>query len=530
MSSLLTFDCVSASRPDGTPLFSGLTLALGRERTGLVGRNGAGKSTLLAIAAGLREPASGAVSRHGTAGRLHQVLPAAGGVADALGISAALDAMARLEAGEGTMGDAALAQWDLPQRLDDALAAVGLAGMAAGRQVAGLSGGERTRLGLARLLLEAPDLLLLDEPTNNLDREGREAIHALLRGWRGGVLVASHDRALLEGMDRIVELTPVGVTVHGGGWSSFAEARDAARERAQAELDRAKRAVDRQAGAAQRQAERQARRDKTGRAVRARGDQPKILLDKRRERAEHTAAGNRVLAGRQATEARETLDTARRQVEIVTPLAIALPPSGLPANRTVLAMRDVAVERDGRRIAGPLTLSLAGPERVALAGPNGSGKTTLLRVAAGLAEPSSGAVSRAPGAVAMLDQHVELLDPDLTLVGNIRTHHPEITANRAHDVLARFAFRNRDALRPAGTLSGGEKLRAGLAIVCSGPQVPQLLILDEPTNHLDLDAIAELERALAGWDGALLVVSHDAAFLDAIGIGREIALGQKNLP
>jgi ATPase subunit of ABC transporter with duplicated ATPase domains len=524
MPAFLTFDRISASRPDGTPLFSDLTLALGSERVGLVGRNGSGKSTLLAIATGLREPEAGSVARHGAVGLLRQIPPAAGTVGRALGVEAALQAMARLEAGEGTAEDAVLAEWDLPDRLEQALADVGLPGLGMERDVATLSGGERTRLGLAALLLAAPDVLLLDEPTNNLDREGCQAIQALLQGWRGGALVVSHDRALLEAMDRIVELSPVGVTVHGGGWSSFVAARDAARERAAEDLERARRSMGQQAQAAQRQAEKQARRDKAGRATKARGDLPRILLGKMQERAETTAAGNRVLAERQAQEARDRLDAARRQVEVVTPLTIALPPSGLPTNRTVLALRDVVVAPAGRHLAGPLSFAITGPERVALRGPNGSGKTSLLRIAAGEAEPASGTVQRADGAIVMLDQHVSLLNPELSLVENMRVYHPEMTVHQAHEALARFAFRNREAQRAAGTLSGGERLRAGLAMVFSGPRVPQLLILDEPTNHLDLDAVEELERALKGFDGALLMVSHDDAFLEAIGIEREIAL------
>ena len=525
-SSLLTFDQLAVARPDGTTLFSDLTFALGRERVGLVGRNGCGKSTLLGIVAGEREPLSGKVLCHGKIGLLRQILPSEGTAAQALGIAPALAAMDRLEAGEGTLDDAEQAQWDLPERLERALADVGLPGLDPQRDTSGMSGGERTRLGIARLLLEAPDLLLLDEPTNNLDAEGRAAIQALLHSWQGGVLVASHDRELLEQMDRIVELTPVGVTVHGGGWSGFVEARDSARERAAAELDRSKRMVGQQAQAAQKRAEKQARSDKRGKASRGRGDQPKILLDKRQERAEHSAGSSRALAERQMDEAQDTLDAARRHVEVVTPLTIALPPSGLSASRTLLAMDKAILERDGRRITGPVSLEITGPERIAIAGPNGSGKTSLLRMAVGELEPTSGTVRRAEGLVAMLDQHVSLLDPEVSLLENIRAHHPEMTPHLAHEVLARFAFRNKEAERIVGTLSGGERLRAGLAVVCSAPQPPQLLVLDEPTNHLDLSAIEELERALAAYDGALLVVSHDPAFLKAIGVEWTIELGE----
>ena len=375
------------------------------------------------------------------------------------------------------------------------------------------------------MLLEAPDLLLLDEPTNNLDAEGRDAIAALLAGWRGGALVASHDRVLLEPMDRIVQLAPVGITLFGGGWTAFAEARDAALARAEGALDKAGRALKQEERAAQARTEKQARRDKAGRATAARGGAPKILLGAQKRRAEESAGRGRTLGEKQVGEAETALAEARGQLEVLNPLRIELPASGLPANRTLLAFDEVVLEVGGRRLFGPLDFTVRGPERVALAGPNGAGKTSLLKLVTGELAPTSGRIRRAEEAIAMLDQHVAGLDPALDLVGNLSRRHPALNANEAHAALARFGFRNRDALRPAGSYSGGERLRAGLAIAFSGPQPPQLLILDEPTNHLDLDAIETLEAALRDYDGALLVVSHDAAFLEAIGVEREIRLG-----
>jgi len=527
MPAFLTFDRISAARPDGGLLFSDLSLAIGREAVGLVGRNGAGKSTLLAIAAGLAPPLSGDIARCGRVGFLRQIQPDAGPIATALGVEAPLAAMARLEAGKGTAEDAVLAEWDLPERLDAALAEVGLAGLDLTRDVAGLSGGERTRLAIAALLLDAPDLLLLDEPTNNLDRDGREAVLALLRGWQGGALVASHDRELLEAMDRIVALSPIGITIHGGGWSEFVEARDAARIRVETELDRARRSQRQQVQAARKREEAQARRDRAGRARSERGGEPKILLGALKRRAEASAGALDALAERQSDEVRALVEQARSRVEVVTPLSIDLPPSGLPAGRRLLALRDVALKVGGTHILRPVSFEIAGPERVALSGPNGSGKTSLLRIALGEIEPTSGEVFRAPGVIAMLDQHAALLDPAASLIEAMMARHPGMTRHDAHAALARFAFRNREAERIAGTLSGGERLRAALALVCSGSQVPQLLVLDEPTNHLDLEAVEELERALLAYDGALLVVSHDPSFLSAIGIGREIVLDKK---
>ncbi|WP_369816658.1 ATP-binding cassette domain-containing protein [Brevundimonas sp. Root1423] len=270
--------------------------------------------------------------------------------------------------------------------------------------------------------------------------------------------------------------------------------------------------------------EKKARRDRAGRAFAARKSEPKILLGAMAERAENSGARDNRLAERKAAEAEAALAVARERVERVRALDIPMPPTGLASGRTVLVLHEAAWDApDGRRILGPLSLRLTGPERVAVTGPNGAGKTTLLKLIAGDLQPSSGGVER-PVASALLDQAADILMPDETLVEAYRRLNPEATPNAAHAALARFLFRNTVAQRVVASLSGGERLRAALACVMSGVQPPQLLILDEPTNHLDLDSIAAVEAALRAWDGALVVVSHDADFLEAIGVERTLAL------
>ncbi|WP_420866669.1 ATP-binding cassette domain-containing protein [Caulobacter flavus] len=170
-----------------------------------------------------------------------------------------------------------------------------------------------------------------------------------------------------------------------------------------------------------------------------------------------------------------------------------------------------------------VNLRIAGPERVAVRGPNGAGKSTLLNLAAGVLTPTAGTVTRGVPAV-MLDQSPAILGDDETLLAAFLRLHPSADRNLAQAALARFLFRNSAADRLAGSLSGGERLRAALACVLAGPTPPQLLILDEPTNHLDLDSVAAVEAALSGYDGALLVVSHDEDFLAGIGVERAVGL------
>ena len=528
MPSFITLAGLGYRTSDGRELFSDLNLAFGRERTGLVGRNGVGKSTLLRLMLGELAPSEGAATRAGRIGVLRQSLaPATGAsVADLLGVRDALDRLARIERGEGGEDDLALADWTLGERLDVALADVGLAGLDPARPAASLSGGEATRAMLAALLIARPDLLLLDEPTNNLDVDARRLVAEVLAGWRGGAVVVSHDRGLLRAMDRIIELSSLGARVYGGGYDLYAERRAEERTLAAQALANAQRGARQIRREIQDARERKDRRDSAGRRFAAGGGIPRIVVGAMARRAEETSGRASRLAGRQRAEADAVLDQAQAGVERLKLMAFELPSSGLASGRRVLNLDRVAFGwPGGSPLLEAVSFEMIGPRRVAITGPNGSGKTTLLKLIAGDLQPTRGEITRG-GRMALLDQRTAILDDGETILANFRRLNPQDDDNAGHAALARFLFRNDAALRPVADLSGGERLRAALACVLAGGAPPQLLILDEPTNHLDLDSIAAIEAAVAGYDGAVLAVSHDADFLTAIGVEREVRLSR----
>ena len=525
MSASITLANLAWSTPDGRPLFSGPDLSFGPERTGLVGRNGVGKTTLLKLISGEFCPQSGTISVSGRLGVLRQAVQVAPGqtIGGLFGARDALALLKRADRGQATTEELADADWAVAERMASTLGRVGL-DAEPNTPLTKLSGGQRTRAALAAMLFSEPDFLLIDEPTNNLDREGRAAVIDLLAGWRAGAIVVSHDRELLETMQAIVELTTLGGTRYGGNWSAYREGKALELAAARRDLSTAERRVAEVARSAQTTAERKARKDGAGKRKRAKGDVPRIVLGAMQDRSEATGGDHARFAQRRKAEALGAVAAARERIEILQPLSVVLPPTHLPVSKTVLTIDGLSAGHEAHRpIIRDLSLTVTGPERIAITGPNASGKTTLLALITGGLEPWAGSV-RVMTEFAMLDQRVSLLDPAASIRHNFLRLNPDSDENACRAALARFMFRAEAALQAASSLSGGQLLRAGLACVLGGLKPPSLLILDEPTNHLDIDSIEAVEAGLRAYDGALIVVSHDEAFLEAIGITRRVEL------
>ncbi|MEW9519092.1 ABC-F family ATP-binding cassette domain-containing protein [Streptomyces tubercidicus] len=504
--------------PDGSPALEDFQLAVGPGRTGLIGLNGAGKSTLLKLIAGELPPTAGSVKVAGEVGYLpqHAPLDTALRVDQALGIDTARAALHAIEGGDASeehftaLGD----DWDVEERARATLDQLGLPGIDLDRTIGEVSGGESVLLRLAALLLRRPDVLLLDEPTNNLDRAARQRLYHAVAGWSGVLVVVSHDRELLERVDRIADLRDGEVHWYGGNFSAYERALAVEQEAAERMLRVAEADVQRQKRELSDAQIKLARRVRYGNKMSANKREPKIVMNERKREAQVSAGKHRIMHTERLKEARDRLDEAAEAVRNDDEIRVDLPHTAVPPGRTVLTLQGLRT-----RYGVHADLELRGPERIALTGHNGSGKTTLLRTIAGAIPPESGtAETHVP--YRFLPQRLEVLDPALTVVENVARFAPDATNNRIRARLARFLFKGARADQQAGTLSGGERFRASLAALMLAEPAPQLLLLDEPTNNLDLASVRRLVTALESYEGALLVVSHDLTFLRDLGITR----------
>lgn len=531
----LTARDLALSFDNGVQLFANLSFTIAQQKVGLVGRNGIGKSQLLKMLTGEVRASQGQIRLHGGIGYLpqHFAHQPDALIADVLHVRQKIEALRAIEAGAAdarffdVLGD----DWDIEARLHQLLTEIGLAKLDVDRPFASLSGGEATRVYLAGLMLQRPKLLLLDEPTNNLDMASRQALYRVLSSWRGGLLVVSHDRTLLNLMDRIMELSTLGLKQFEGNYDHYANQKAVEEDALQRNLKHARTTLKKTRQAAQKSQEKLQQRQAQGRRERGTGSQPKTVVNARKERSEGTASGLKKTAERQMTQQRQMLDDARKQVEALETIDVSMVAGKVPASKMVLEIRDLNFAYPGsdQPLLRNVNLKVSGPQRIWLKGANGCGKTSLMKLIQQAAHnplpKASDPIRLGVKRVVYLDQHVRVLDPEKSIFDNFCTFQPDMQESEVRGRLARFLFRGDCVFKPVKQLSGGERLRAALACLFMHPDAPQLLLLDEPTNHLDLHAVAALEAILNQYQGALLVISHDAAFIKNIRIDRTLALG-----
>jgi ATPase subunit of ABC transporter with duplicated ATPase domains len=486
------------------------------DKVGLVGRNGAGKTTLTRILAGEALPASGTVLTTGEVGYLPQDprtgnpdIPARERILSARGLD---DVVRRLRAAEGEMGSSdpevqekamrRYAQADAQLHAGGGYAAeseaaqiahsLGIEDRLLGQPLRTLSGGQRRRVELARILFSGADTLLLDEPTNHLDADSIVWLRDFLKAHKGGLVVISHDNSLLEStVNRVLHLDAVRaeIDVYNMGWKDYLQQRETdekrrKRERVNAE-NKARTLTD------------QANRMRA-KATKAQAAQSML------KRAERLMAG---IEG-------------ERRADKVARIKF---PAPAPCGKTPLTAEELSKSYGSLEVFTDVDLAVDKGSRVVILGLNGAGKTTLLRILAGVDRPDTGAVTPGHGLkVGYYAQEHETLDTERTVLENLHSAAPQLTDTEARSVLGSFLFSGDDANKPASVLSGGEKTRLALAIlVVSSANV---LLLDEPTNNLDPASREEVLAAIRTYQGAIILVTHDEGAVSALEPDRVLIL------
>jgi macrolide transport system ATP-binding/permease protein len=534
----LLVDGVSHSYGDRRVLSDVTFAAAHGDRIGLIGENGAGKSTLLRLLAGSETPDAGTVLHSGSVGMLTQELgyPDATPVATVLDDAqrASLETLNNIEELTAAFAEhpedpqlaeryaAALERaeheqaWSYEARRGEVLTGLGLGGIAMRTPVGELSGGQRLRLALAALLLEAPHTLLLDEPSNHLDDPSAAYLERVLRDWPGIVIVASHDRALLDAVTtRILDLDPAlpttaaqrtaltdedpGAALGMRAWGmGYSEAREARR----AEIAR--------------WSERYVAESEEHAALVHEIEVSSREVNRKHESKSESKVTRKFYADKDAKVTARRARNARVRFEILERDRVRRPPEPLrfrgfaagsdtsgriQGTEPLLRSEQVAL---GTRLA-PTSLAVQPGGRIMLTGPNGSGKSTLLAILAGVLEPTSGTVQR-PTRVGYLPQEVSFADPELTAA---RAYQRAVGLEIAetHGLADTGLLAARDVNRPVAALSVGQRRRLALATLVADPA--PVLLLDEPTNHLSLTLVEELEEALEVFDGAIIIATHD---------------------
>ncbi len=528
---MLVLQNISYSHLNKELLFSDISLTVqNHEKVALIGNNGSGKSTLLKIIAGDLSPSGGFMSVESVPYFVPQIFGQFNhlSIAQALGIDGKLAALKDILDGSTTEANFNMLNndWTVEVRCAEALNYWQLEGLNLSDKMEALSGGQKTRVFLAGIQIYQPDLVLLDEPSNHLDIPGREILYDFIESARCALLVVSHDRKLLNMMERVCELSSEGIKVYGGIYDFYKEQKLIENNALSQDIQSREKALRKAREKERETLERQQRSDNRGKAKQVKSGVARIMMNTLRNNAENsTSKLKSVHAEKIEGITRELLDL-RSSLPEVDRMKIGFDNSALHRGKVLFKANDINFAYGSSPVwTDNLTMQIVSGERIALKGRNGSGKTTLINLITGKAEPGTGSVYRSENKAVYVDQDYSLLDNRLSVYEQAQQFN--IAALQEHEVkirLSRFLFSKNDWDKSCGTLSGGERMRLMLCCLTIYSKSPDILVFDEPTNNLDIQNVEILTAAINEYQGTLIVVSHDETFIEQIGIDRIIEL------
>jgi ATPase subunit of ABC transporter with duplicated ATPase domains len=530
--SMLFLQGVTYAHPNRDVLFSNINFTVNRQnKIALIGNNGVGKSTLLAVLAGKLKPASGIVGADSKPYFVPQLFGQYNEqtVAEALGIHNKL--LALKEILEGHLTDINLEllddDWAIEECCKEAFAHWQLNGIALSQPMATLSGGQKTKIFLAGIIIHEPDIVLLDEPSNHLDAVGRALLYDYIRSTGNTLVVVSHDRTLLNLLGTVCELGKRGITVYGGNYDFYATQKGIENEALNLDVKAKEKALRKAKEVGRESAQRQQKLDARGKKKQEKAGLPTIVQNAFRNNAERSTARMKGVHTEKVGGIAQELSHLRGELSSVDKMKIDFDNSSLHKGKIlVTASKANFTYADQQLWNEALDFQITSGERIAIKGANGSGKTTLIRMILGELQPDAGSIERADFKSIYIDQDYSLIDNALTVYAQARKYNSGGLLE--HDIkirLNRFLFTREYWDKPCINLSGGEKMRLMLCSLAVATQAPDMIILDEPTNNLDIQNIGILTEAINEYRGTLLVVSHDTHFLQEINADGEINLG-----
>ena len=511
--------------------FKQINITFHQKKYGIVGPNGIGKSTLLKLIANQISPNQGMIHRPPNIISLpqhHHEIAANATIQDTLNITHIITAQQQIKGGNVTQEalDITHDSWDLLPKIETLFSQLELHPLSLDFPFHSLSGGQKTKVLITKALLHHASFILFDEPTNNLDKKTRQFFYTFIQQYQSGLIIASHDRKLLNKMDVIIEIQPSGITLFGGNHDFYFEQKRTQQQARQRQYQHSLKTIKKEKTLAQENKEKHQKLAQRGRKSFSAGKVDKLTAKNRKSRSEKTNQRNVAIHQDRINEKEATLAQLRNQIDHSEQLSLAFNATSVANSKTVLTIESLffRYRPDQAWLLENINLTMVGAQRLAILGDNGSGKTTLLQLIRETLSPITGTITTGVTPIAYLDQSVSMLNPDLTLLENYLQINKDTSPFDAFRALAAFGFRGHSAEKKADALSGGERIRAGLATCILTPTPVQLILLDEPTNHLDFESITALESALTFYQGAIIAVSHDERFLNNIAISDTFTL------
>ncbi len=528
---MLFLQNVSYLHPNKDLLFDNINLTVNdHDKIALIGNNGSGKSTLLKLIAGEVQPSGGQV----TVAVKPYCVPQIFGqynqltVAQALQVEEKLNALRGILAGNVTEENYALLDddWTIEERCKEALEYWQLTDLHLSQRIETLSGGQKTKVFLAGMAIHQPELVLLDEPSNHLDLAGRQLLYHFIQSVQSTLVVVSHDRKLLNLLDAVCELSKHGMATYGGNYDIYAAQKQTEINALHQDLQSKEKALRKAKEKERETLERQQKLDARGKKKQEKAGVARIMMNTLRNSAENSTSKMKDVHAEKIGGISQELQELRSSLPEVDKMKFGFDNPALHKGKILFTATGINFSYDTQPLwKENLDLQITSGERMALKGVNGSGKTTLIKLILGHLEPQTGKTYKADTTSVYIDQDYSLIDKGLTVYEQAQTFNT--SALQEHEIkirLTRFLFTKEYWDKPCSTLSGGEKMRLLLCCVTIYAQSPDMIILDEPTNNLDIQNIEILTRAINEYEGTLIVVSHDAYFLEQANIERVIQL------